>query len=167
MDRQIKKNNIHKSNKGLFYVAKNDLLHETKNNSIDLCICGDVLEHVIDPFKILREFKRVLKQNGRLILSVPNYGYLKHIFALVRAKQPITGGHASVYEWHKENIGWDGMHLHTFTHESVKACLLSTGFEVAKIIGDTKHNKIPLLKKIICKYPALLSGTLTASAFKK
>ena len=143
MNKMLDNNMIDKTNKGSFYLVDNDLLDSTEDNSIDLCLCGDVLEHVIDPFRVLREFKRVLKIEGKLILSVPNYGYLRHIFKLLRGKQPITGGHASVYEWHKEEEGWDGMHLHTFTHESLLASLETTGFVVEKIVGDSKELPIP------------------------
>ena len=97
-------------------------------------------------------------------MSVPNYGYLRHIFKLLRGKQPITGGHASVYEWHKEEEGWDGMHLHTFTHESLLASLETTGFVVEKIVGDSKELPIPFLANLRRYFPKLLSGTLTAVA---
>ena len=115
----------------------------------------------------MREFKRVLKTEGRLILSVPNYGYLKHIIALIRGKQPITGGHASVYEWYKPEEGWDGMHLHTFTRESLNASLLTSGFKVKKIVGDSKKLSVPFVEAIRRKFPSLLSGTLTALAISK
>lgn len=41
-----------------------------KNNSIDLVICTEVLEHVEDPIKALKELVRVSKKY--LLLSVPN-----------------------------------------------------------------------------------------------
>ena len=164
MDKLIHQNKIHKSNKGYFYTVNNDILSNTQDKSVDLCVCGGVLEHLIDPFQILREFKRVLKDDGRVIISVPNYGYLKHIYKLIRGKQPITGGHASVKEWHKPEEGWDGMHLHTFTYESLDAALLTTGFKVQKIVGDSKKLKIPFIDKIRRKYPSLLCGTITALA---
>ena len=162
----IKINKIDQSNKSFFYTAKNDILFKTEDNSIDLCICADVLEHVIDPFKVIREFRRVLKKNGRFILSVPNYGYLRHIIKLLKGEQPITGGHASVYEWHKSDEGWDGMHFHTFTYQSVEAALKTTGFKIEKIIGDSKELKIPFISQIRRNYPSLLSGTLTALSRK-
>lgn len=42
----------------------------------DLILCGDVLEHVFDPVSVLREAVAVLKDDGRLVVSVPNVGYL-------------------------------------------------------------------------------------------
>jgi len=42
------------------------------NNSLDLIICQYVLEHIENTFSFFREAYRVLKNNGRLIVSVPN-----------------------------------------------------------------------------------------------
>lgn len=42
-----------------------------KNEVFDSILCTQVLEHVKDPYKILCEFNRVLKPQGRLFLTVP------------------------------------------------------------------------------------------------
>jgi SAM-dependent methyltransferase len=39
----------------------------------DTVVCTEVLEHVPDPLKALREMHRVLKPGGHLILSTPMY----------------------------------------------------------------------------------------------
>ncbi len=41
------------------------------NRSFDTILCTEVLEHTIDPFTVMREFARVLKPGGYLLLSVP------------------------------------------------------------------------------------------------
>lgn len=41
------------------------------DNSFNAVVCTQVLEHIKDDLKVLKEIKRVLKQNGRLIMSVP------------------------------------------------------------------------------------------------
>ena len=46
------------------------------NNSIDTIISFSVLEHVSKPFETLKEFKRILKDNGTFIISVPQYWHL-------------------------------------------------------------------------------------------
>jgi len=43
-----------------------------EDHSFDLIICKDVLEHVQSPKELLRESKRILKQNGQLLISVTN-----------------------------------------------------------------------------------------------
>jgi len=42
-----------------------------KDSSFDMVICTDVLEHVENPDALLSECYRVLKKNGKLILSIP------------------------------------------------------------------------------------------------
>lgn len=46
------------------------------DNSFDSAICFEVLEHVPNPEKALRELFRVLKPGGALVFSVPHFLYL-------------------------------------------------------------------------------------------
>ena len=43
-----------------------------KNNSFDIVIMRDVIEHLLRPYDTLLEVKRVLKPNGFLKLTTPN-----------------------------------------------------------------------------------------------
>lgn len=42
-----------------------------ESNSIDNVLCSEVLEHVFNPLEALMELKRVLKDGGRMIITVP------------------------------------------------------------------------------------------------
>ena len=42
------------------------------NESFDIILCSEVLEHIKDDKGAIREIERVLKQNGLLILTVPS-----------------------------------------------------------------------------------------------
>lgn len=59
-------------------IQPNDLL-PLDENSVDVIICLDVLEHHPNPTEALKEFKRVLKINGELIISIP-FMYREHEF---------------------------------------------------------------------------------------
>lgn len=51
-----------------------------KDNSFDMVISMSVLEHVEDPERVFREFSRVLKSKGIVILQTPNrYDYVSLI----------------------------------------------------------------------------------------
>ncbi len=43
-----------------------------KNESIDLCICIDMLEHLNEPLNGLKELSRILKKGGLLVMTIPN-----------------------------------------------------------------------------------------------
>jgi SAM-dependent methyltransferase len=54
-------------------------VHDMKvlaDETYDSAVCLDVLEHVHDPLRALGEIRRVLKRDGRLLLSVPHLSRL-------------------------------------------------------------------------------------------
>lgn len=74
-------------------VLKNPYLHEAKigyaesipykDNSFDVVLCNNVLEHLVDPEKAFREVYRVLKKGGVFIAKTPNsYHYVAIISRL-------------------------------------------------------------------------------------
>lgn len=50
-------------------------LGEFKNNYFDRIISLETLEHTPKPLKLLKEFRRVLKKNGLLVMSLPPAGF--------------------------------------------------------------------------------------------
>jgi len=42
-----------------------------EDDSFDAILCSEVLEHVTDPVGVIYEFARILKKNGRLIITAP------------------------------------------------------------------------------------------------
>jgi ubiquinone/menaquinone biosynthesis C-methylase UbiE len=43
-----------------------------KNDSFDLIWCSEVIEHLNNPQKVVKEFNRVIKPGGEIILTTPN-----------------------------------------------------------------------------------------------
>lgn len=60
------------NNKAKFLVGDITNLSFLRDNTFDVVLCSEVLEHLLKPYKALREFKRVLKTGGILILTTPN-----------------------------------------------------------------------------------------------
>jgi SAM-dependent methyltransferase len=48
-----------------------------KNELFDVIVMGDVLEHLVDPYSIIREMKKYLTPNGVFVASIPNIRNLK------------------------------------------------------------------------------------------
>jgi SAM-dependent methyltransferase len=47
-----------------------------ENNSFDMVLCSQVLEHVAHPWRAFEEIYRVLKPGGKAIITVPMLGYI-------------------------------------------------------------------------------------------
>jgi SAM-dependent methyltransferase len=86
-----------------------------EHGSVDLVWCSEVLEHVADGDHLLQEARRVLRGEGRLLVTVPYHGRLKAAaIALAR------------FDAHFDPRG---QHLRFFTRTSLARSLVAAGFE--------------------------------------
>jgi ubiquinone/menaquinone biosynthesis C-methylase UbiE len=81
-----------------------------ESSSVDIVVAGEFIEHLYpdDVLQTLREFHRLIKPGGRLLLTTPNPGYL--LLKLI-GKSVIGGAHVSEHYPKKlkkelENIGF-------------------------------------------------------------
>lgn len=90
------------------------------NSYFDIVLCGDVLEHLKEPSKVVSKIHCWLKPRGRIICSVPNVRYWRIWRDLVfRGK----------WEYTSEGI-LDQTHLRFFTTRSFKKILADASFIV-------------------------------------
>lgn len=61
-----------------------------ENDSFDILICNQVLEHLKEIHHVMNECHRVLRKDGLLLVSVPNLAALHNRLLLVVGKQPTT-----------------------------------------------------------------------------
>ncbi|OGD86006.1 hypothetical protein A2696_00305 [Candidatus Curtissbacteria bacterium RIFCSPHIGHO2_01_FULL_41_13] len=87
-------------------------------NSFDTIIAGETIEHLENPSAFLREAKKILKDNGKLLLSTPNPYNLLTMFANFLFVKP---GYAS--------------HINLFTFRTMIELLNHTGWECEKVIN--------------------------------
>lgn len=59
-----------------------------KDSSFDGIVAAAILEHVCDPYSVVEESKRVLKENGRAVFDVPNLMTFISIYRNLGLKQP-------------------------------------------------------------------------------
>src|SRR3989344_5839871 len=90
-----------------------------KENSFDLATCFEVLEHVDEPDKIIREMLRVLRKKGNMIIIVPTENLL---FRMIWALWTIFGP-GSV---------WKHTHVQKFTKDSLDVLLRKFGCRILK-----------------------------------
>jgi 2-polyprenyl-3-methyl-5-hydroxy-6-metoxy-1,4-benzoquinol methylase len=97
----------------------------------DCILYGDVLEHLIDPWKILRSHREMLKDDGTIICSIPNIRYYKVLRPLV-----LNG------RWEYVDLGtMDRTHLRFFTLKTIEDMFRETGFEIKKVIKKKRCSK--------------------------
>ena len=69
------------------------------NNVCDCLMCLDVIEHIVEDKQVLREFQRVLTENGTLVLTTPNdsefmpYKFLRSVMRVETPKMHCKFGH--------------------------------------------------------------------------
>jgi O-antigen biosynthesis protein len=89
------------------------------HQKVDAMIFGDVLEHTADPIVVLRLARPKLSDDGKIVVSIPNIGYLK-----VRLR--ILLGNFDYEDW---GI-MDRTHLRFFTLKTAQEMLRQAGFSI-------------------------------------
>ena len=91
----------------------------------DCIIFFDILEHLEDPFSLLKAVKRKLSNEGIIVMSLPNIRYYR-----VFVKFVIHG------TWdYKDHGVMDKTHLRFFTYKSIHNTLKKLGFEIITLEG--------------------------------
>lgn len=96
--------------------------------SFDILICGEVLEHLVDPPATLARLVRLLKPGGKMFASVPNVSHWRVIAALIRGQFDYT-------DWGV----MDRTHLRWFTPRTFRRLIEDAGIEVDHLasLGDS------------------------------
>ena len=90
----------------------------------DLVCFNDVLEHVLDPWLMLRQAKRYLKSDGRVLVSIPSIRYAPIVIDLLRGR------------WTYTSTGTlDRTHVRFFTRSSMLEMFHDAGYAVETCVG--------------------------------
>lgn len=103
-----------------------------KDNTFDVVFWGDNVEHLFKPEKVLAEIRRVLKIDGRLVLSCPNMGYWRYrLYYLFH-------GRLADSEWSGQ-APWSWGHIRFFNYDLLEKFLALEGFKINKSIGVSRR----------------------------
>ena len=120
------------------------LLGELPDQFFDAVYFNDVLEHLVDPYSLLRQIKSKLKPGAVVMVSLPNVRYIRNLFHLLVKKDWAYTDHGVL----------DRTHLRFFTLKSALATFESLGYQVQKVQGIESSQKwyLPLLNKLCFGY---------------
>lgn len=106
----------------------------------DVIIFADVLEHLINPSKILSSFKNCLSQDGRVVVSLPNVAFGLNRLNLLLGR------------WAYREFGTlDKTHLKFYTLKTGRFLVETSGFKNVIVSPYNNYSflsKMPLLLKI-------------------
>jgi ubiquinone/menaquinone biosynthesis C-methylase UbiE len=124
-------------------IKRGDLSHSLPyaDESFDYITCIEGLEHIENPHQALREFSRILRPGGQLILSIPNtlnieerfkwllYGYTSHFKPLSRECLKTLSA---------EFIGAEeiALHINPIAYPELRYILEKYGFEIVRLYRD-------------------------------
>ncbi len=120
------------------------------NESIDVVLSYDVLEHVQDESAALREIRRVLKPGGEIILSVPNKGW---VFETHGARLPVLPwNRVPFFSWLPRIIHRRFAKARIYRKKDIVRLLRDHSFEILRadhVTAPMDVVKNPRLKKIL------------------
>lgn len=95
------------------------------NEKFDVVLVSELIEHIIDIDKLFLEVKRVMKDDGIMIITTPNCSRLRNIVDLLRGL--FTRGFDYMYE--------NPIHIRFFTPVTFVQTLLEHGFKIIQMSG--------------------------------
>jgi SAM-dependent methyltransferase len=112
-----------------------------ENQSFDYVTCLEGLEHIENPQQAIREFARMLRPGGKVIVSIPNilnieerlkwllYGYTSHF-------KPMTRAHVERLRAEYNNREEIAAHVNPIGYSELRYILEKYGFEIARTHRD-------------------------------
>ncbi|MDX6305477.1 MAG: hypothetical protein QOI77_2446 [Blastocatellia bacterium] len=111
------------------------------NHLFDFVTCLEGLEHIENPQQAIREFARVLRPGGTVIVSIPNilnieerlkwllYGYTSHF-------KPMTRAHVARLRAEYDNREEIAAHVNPIGYSELRYILEKYGFHIAQVYRD-------------------------------
>lgn len=117
------------------------------DESFDVIVASEVIEHIYDTETFIRELKRIMKKDGILIITTPNVASLGRRVMLLFGMNPIL----------EYKLSGGAGHIRYFTFKDMKHFLRENGFDILVLETDTVN--ISFSGKIHWKYLGRLIPT--------
>ncbi len=117
-----------------------------EKGSFDAVVFGDVLEHIVDPKRALRDAVSLLAEGGRIVVSIPNVTHGSLRLALLQGN------------WRYTTVGLlDETHVRFFDRAGVASLMASAGLTVEALRGVMID---PLASEVAVDTDALPAGAV-------
>jgi len=119
-----------------------DIQRQLPDNFFDCIVFNDVLEHLQDPWALLRKIHEKLKSDGTIVALIPNVRHYETMKKLIIHKE---------FEYESSGVR-DITHLRFFTEKSMIRTFESSGYMLKTITGINGGFpwKFYLLNKLLC-----------------
>jgi len=101
------------------------LVDQLPEHYFDVIICNDVLEHLTDPYTVLKKIKTKLTDKGVVVSSLPNIRYFRNFFDLVFRRN---------WDYTERGI-MDFTHFRFFTINSIRKMYENLDYEIMTLEG--------------------------------
>ncbi len=106
-------------------------------------LCGDILEHLPDPWQVLKTLRKILTTDGFVLVSMPNVAYWKMRWDLVRGR----------FEYQDFGL-LDRTHLRFFSYHTFRKLAQDSGYRITQVVmndvgfpGSDLFRRIPGIKR--------------------
>lgn len=100
-----------------------------EDNSFDVILAGEVIEHIVDTQEFLAEIHRTLRPDGAVLVSTPNVLWWKYRVKL------LTGRYLDVLDYRMRYGDEDFGHVRIFTPDLLRELVEEAGFDRVRVAG--------------------------------
>lgn len=122
---------------------------ELLGECFDFIIFADVLEHLRDPWAVLKYVTNFLGENGTVITSIPNIGHNSVIMELIQGK----------FEYKPEGL-LDSTHIRFFTGRTVQELLQRSGLTPIEWLTTKRRPENTEFKQTYDSFPVVIQDYL-------
>lgn len=118
------------------------------DEKFDIILFMEVLEHLIcphPPYVIFDEINRILKDDGILIFSTPNFADIRKRISALLGKNPTY--------WNKNHPKTHMQHIREYTVKELKQILELCNFKIIKCIFTTQQPALKGIRRKILDFP--------------
>lgn len=124
-------------------ILKDAMKNGIKNESFNIIVSSQALEHINNPSKMLGEFHRILSNDGILIVAVP-YDTPISLLRPLMFMRWIWNGKIKGEKYYKEKGG----HVNHFSPKSLSDLLKENEFKIVEIVNDYRFVFTVVARKI-------------------